>query len=78
MNRELYPPPEPSAEAVQPPMMYVSEQFTWEYKRIDRHLEEEQLLDEEELNALGAEGWELVTSVIYASTASFYLRRPKD
>jgi hypothetical protein len=69
-------PQEPNAEAVQPPMMYIQEKYTWEYKRIDRPLEQEQLLNEQELNALGGEGWELVTSVTTAAGASFYLRRP--
>jgi hypothetical protein len=56
-------------------MMYVQEKLTWEYRRIDRPLEPEQLLNEQELNALGAEGWELITSVSTASGVSFYLRR---
>ena len=52
--------------------------LSWEYKRISRHLDKEQILDEEELNVLGDEGWELVTSLLVGSTASFYFRRPRE
>ena len=76
MLREFTPPMEPDAESAQPPMVYVREQLTWEYKRIARDLENEQLLDESELNDLGAEGWELVTSVTSGSIVTFYFRRP--
>ena len=78
MINEIFPPPDADPGAVQPPMMYVQGQATWEYKRIDRPLEPDQLLDEEELNALGARGWELVTSVTTGTGVSFYLRRPKS
>jgi hypothetical protein len=77
MVREFVPPLESEIEGVQPPMVYIHEDLTWEYKRIRRDLDEQQILDEEELNALGAEGWELVTSVRVGSTVSFYFRRPK-
>ena len=76
MLREFIPPTEPDAERAQPPMVYVREQLTWEYKRIARDLENEQLLDERQLNKLGAEGWELVTSVTSGAVVTFYFRRP--
>ena len=68
-------PSEPDLEGVQPPMVYIRKGLTWEYKRITRDLDKEQILDEEELNALGAEGWELVTSVTVGSITNFYFRR---
>lgn len=77
MINQIQPPTVPKAGPVQPPMMYVQEQLTWEYKRIDRPLEPEQLLDEAELNALGAEGWQLVASVTAKSVVCTYLQRPK-
>lgn len=64
-------------EGVQPPMVYVREDLKWEYKRIRRNIVQEKILDEEELNALGVEGWELVTSVTVGSVVNFYLRNPK-
>ena len=69
-------PSEPDLEGIQPPMVYVHRAPIWEYKRITRDLDKEQLLDEQELNALGAEGWELVTSVTVGETVTyFYFRR---
>ena len=69
------PPMQPEGASVQPSMMYVHEALTWEYRRIDRPLDEEQLLSEDELNALGADGWELATSVTTGKMVCFYLRR---
>ena len=77
MTNQIYPPPGSDPGAVQPPMMYVQKELTWEYKRIDRPLEGDQLLNDDELNALGAEGWELTTSVTTGEMVYFYLRRPK-
>ena len=78
MTNDIYPPPDADPGAVQPPMMYIQEQLTWEYKRIDRPLALEQLLDEQELNALGGERWQLTTSVTTGQMVSFYLCRPKS
>jgi len=55
---------------VQPPVVYV--QPVWEYK----HLAAETAPDETELNALGAEGWELVGVVPTPTAVHCYLKRP--
>jgi hypothetical protein len=60
MNHSIIPPHEPKqSEPVHPPMIYVKESLKWEYKQITRNLKKEGPLSEEELNDLGAEGWEM-------------------
>jgi hypothetical protein len=54
----------------QPPMVYVYEKQRWEYKMIFQSA-----VSEEELNALGAEGWELVGVVALPETMQFYFKR---
>lgn len=52
--------------------------MTWEYKskRLDAHLEPQEL--ESTLNALGREGWELVTVLLVVGThALAFLKRPE-
>jgi hypothetical protein len=76
MTIEFNPPFEPDDAEVQLPMVYVKEDLTWEYKRLSRDLKEEDLLDGEELNELGAQGWELTCSVTAGRNVYFYFRRP--
>jgi hypothetical protein len=64
----------PSGSELHTPIVYVKETVAWEYKRIERD-EAEAPLNEEELNAFGAEGWELVSVVAVAATAYFYFKR---
>ena len=60
MNHTIIPPYEPKqSEPVHPPMIYVKKSLKWEYKQIVRNLKKESPPDEEELNALGEEGWEM-------------------
>lgn len=75
-----FPPPSPFPHTdpgprapVQPPMVYVSPE--WEYRRLERALGAEALPTEEELNALGAEGWELATVITAGDRAWFYFKR---
>jgi len=76
MNHTIIPPYEPKErEPVRPPMIYVERQLKWEYKQVVRDLETEQLLDEAELNALGAEGWEMSGIAQQASAVLFYFKR---
>jgi len=63
-------PPRAPDVRVQPPVVYV--QPVWEYK----HLAAETAPDETELNALGAEGWELVGVVPTPTAVHCYLKRP--
>jgi hypothetical protein len=50
-------PSEPSGGHIVPPWVPVTPR--WEYKEVVRNLENEVLPTERELDALGAEGWEL-------------------
>jgi hypothetical protein len=65
-------PEKPQLARVQPPMVYVFEKQRWEYKVILQSV-----ASEEELNALGAEGWELVGIVALPETAQFYFKRAR-
>jgi hypothetical protein len=65
-------PEEPQLARVQPPMVYVYEKPRWEYKVIFQSA-----LSEEELNALGAEGWELVGLVALPENTRFYFKRAR-
>jgi hypothetical protein len=52
--------PDPAQSGgVHTPMIYVKKQAKWEYKRLERNLAKESAPTEEELTALGADGWEL-------------------
>jgi hypothetical protein len=60
---------------VQPPMIYVYEPARWEYKVVVRHIEEKALLSEDELNALGVDGWELAGAATLPQQVQFYFKR---
>ncbi len=68
------PPDEPPQDAPTP-SLYVTETAAWEYKVLARDLEAEGLADEEALNHLGAEGWELAALVTHRSTATYIFKR---
>ena len=69
-------PPQPSPNPqVNPPMIYVKESQTWKYKQIVRDLTTEKALTEDELNKLGAEGWELAGTLMQNTVAYFYFKR---
>lgn len=63
------------AVGFQPPMVYVSEDPAWEYKHLVRDLAVENALGEDELNALGADGWEFVCAFACVASVHFYLKR---
>lgn len=72
-----FPPGDPGPRAApQPPMVYVAP--AWEYKHVERPLGAEAPLREDELNALGAEGWELAAVVPAATTVHFYFKRSRE
>ena len=75
MQRSLIPPREPQQEPIRPPMIYVEKRLKWEYKQIVRNLEKEKPLEEEELNKLGEEGWEMTGVVQQPPVTYFYLKR---
>jgi hypothetical protein len=61
------------AVRVHPPSVYVS--VEWQYRHIGRPLAEGPPPDEE-LTALGREGWELTGSYADGTTAHLYFKRP--
>lgn len=70
-------PPEDEHSNVNPPMVYASESLHWEYKHLSRNLKQSPPPAESDLNEYGKDGWELVSSLIYADTAHFYFKRLK-
>jgi len=71
--------PQPSTPQhlpMQQPTIYVYEKPTWEYKVVSRSVTDDALGDDE-LNALGAKGWELVGVVSLARQVQFYFKRAR-
>lgn len=56
-------------------MVYVYEKQEWEYKVVSKDVGDHPSLSEEELNAIGASGWELVGVVPRPSKVQFYFKR---
>lgn len=77
MNGHFNVPPQPPVQsgAVHLPVVYVSEASAWEYKQIIRNLAKEQAMTEDELNALGTDGWELAGVFTDSPFAYFYFKR---
>jgi len=57
-------------------MVYVYEQTRWEYKVLLKDADE-QPASEADLNALGADGWELAGVGSIAGRTQFYFKRPR-
>lgn len=78
-TQPLHPNVDPSdAESVSPnvPFVYEEEQgYHWQYKCIRRDLNKESPLEENALNEVGQEGWELVSVVTHNSTAIYHFKR---
>jgi hypothetical protein len=68
-------PLQPQPTQVQAPMVYVYEPQTWEYKVVARKIAAEGPLSQEELNALGMEGWELAAAATLPEELWFYFKR---
>ena len=75
MQRFLIPPREPQHEPIRPPMIYIEKRLKWEYKQIARNLKKEGTLSDEELNGLGAEGWEMSGVAQQSPLTYFYFKR---
>ena len=70
--------PDPSSsEEPNIPIVYTHDGPTWEYKLFIRDLEADNAPDEEEINPLGAQGWELVGMFLHTGILYFYFKRPK-
>lgn len=75
------PPPFPLPDAaprapIVPPMVYVAP--VWEYRHLRRDAGAGTPIGEEELNALGAEGWELVAVTPTPDGVDFYFKRARE
>jgi hypothetical protein len=60
---------------VHAPMVYVYEKQAWEYKIVVRSVSAEAIPSEQELNTLGADGWELAGVVPLPEKVQFYFKR---
>ena len=67
-------PPFPSTAALPMPMVHVIP--AWTYRHVQRPLAELATLNDSELNALGADGWELTGVVVEGATVHFFYKRP--
>ena len=67
---------EPRAPHLTPP--WVPVEPSWEYREVVRDLDSGGLLTEGDLNALGAEHWELAGVVSDASQVHFYFKRERS
>lgn len=70
--------PEPLRQAptpfrVEPPMVFVPP--TWEYKHLVHRVTDEAPIGEQELNALGRDGWELAAVYTGPGSVNFYFKR---
>lgn len=70
-------PQTPQQPHVQPPTVFVYERQQWEYRVLLTKAADEPSLSEEELNALGREGWELVSVLPAQATVRFVFKRVK-
>lgn len=75
MNSILQSPEQPEFVPAQPPMIYVRKSPKWEYKVATRQLPSGAHADENELNELGQDGWELAGIVHENSHTHFYFKR---
>jgi hypothetical protein len=66
---------EPSRPQVQAPTVIVYEQLQWEYRVLRADVTAGPA--EEQLNALGRDGWELAGVASFADAVHFYLKRQR-
>jgi hypothetical protein len=69
-------PEQPQEDKVQPPIVYVDKDVGWEYRHVARNLDEQGVLEEEGLNDLGKDGWELVSVLNLGTWLHYYFKRP--
>ena len=68
-------PEQPAVTPLPSMTVFVKDTPVWEYKQVARDLSSEKALSEDELNALGAEGWELAGILSAAPLTYFYFKR---
>jgi hypothetical protein len=69
-------PPRTAPALLQAPVVYVAP--VWEYRELVRALDPGTMPTENDLNELGAEGWELVSVVSENERAHFYFKRLRE
>ena len=77
MTSHITLPDQPKTDPFSPPVVYVRERAGWEYRRLRRDLRREEAWTEEELDDLGADGWELTGLFTFDSHAYAYFKRLK-
>jgi hypothetical protein len=75
MHSEVKVPRRAPSGFIPPPIVYVHEPLRWEYKQLIHNVAEEPAPTEEDLNTLGAEGWELAGMFTAASLVYVYFKR---
>jgi hypothetical protein len=75
MNNNLNFSDQAQSGLVPSPIVYVEENPAWEYKQLVRNLAKEKAPTEDELNALGADGWELAGIFTDSPFVYFYFKR---
>jgi hypothetical protein len=68
--------PQPRRSPAESPMVYVYEQPKWEYKIVLKSAEDTPLT-EQDLNSMGADGWELVGVVRLSRTVQLFFKRSR-
>jgi hypothetical protein len=80
-QREFPPSQPPQTQPSQTPhvqqMVYVYESLVWEYKLVTKNMTGDEMVSEQELNGLGAAGWELVGVATVGDAVRFYFKRPR-
>ncbi len=75
MNGESHVPELAQSALIRPPMVYVKDTPAWEYKQLVHHLAKDQAPTEADLNALGADGWELAAAFAESPYVYLYFKR---
>jgi hypothetical protein len=70
-------PTQPQSPQVQVPTVFVYEKQRWEYRVLSKNAAEQSTVTEDELNALGQDGWELVGLVSSPNSVQLYLKRAR-
>jgi hypothetical protein len=72
-------PPQPQPQPrIQAPTVFVYERRGWEHRVVSSASAGEPPLTEDELNALGKDGWELIAVVPLPDRIQFYLKRARN
>ena len=75
MNHNMLIPDPSQGGLIHAPMVYVKTQLKWEHKQLVRNLAKETAPTEDELTAIGADGWELAGVFTDSPFVYFYFKR---